>query len=383
MKKQLLVLIATLICSHLFSQQVSVEKAMKVAKNCYYEKGFSKTKIEYNSIKLQAHKAVTNDKKTPLFYIFNDNTNNGFIIISATKNSQPILAYSFENIFEDDIHNPAALAMFDYYERELNYIINNGIEADAAIKEVWNLYSSDSFFDSKSTLKNIDEVVPMITTEWGQSCYYNSLCPEDTAGYCDHAIVGCVAVAMGQVMKYHNWPDIGDGSYQYIHPVYETIYANFNTSTYIWDSMPNSLEKENFNIAQLLFHCGVSVDMNYGPNSSGAHTGKIGSSLIRHFNYKPDSKYLQKDKFTSVEWVQILKDELDNSRPIVYRGYDDSENGGGHAFNIDGYQEDMFHLNWGWYGSYNGYYTLTNLVPGDYDFSNYILITYRNPKSRV
>ncbi len=135
--------------------------------------------------------------------------------------------------------------------------------------------------------------------------------------------------------------------------------------------MPNHLNGHDSTVAELLYHCGVSVDMNYSPSGSGASTDKVMNSLISYFKYSGSAARILKSEYTSSNWENVLKNELDASRPIYYVGYDTSQVWG-HAFVCDGYQgsgDNHFHFNWGWNGNYNGYFYVSSLSPGSNNLS--------------
>jgi len=190
------------------------------------------------------------------------------------------------------------------------------------------------------------------------------LCPVDAGGPGGRVWAGCVAVCMAQVMKYWNYPNYGSGQHSYESYPYGTQSANFAETYYDWGSMPNSLSSGNIAVATLMYHCGVAVNMHYAPDGSGAFMGSAASALINYFDYAPDVQLVSKYSYSETAWDSVLKTELDLGRPISYAG-------GSHAFNIDGYQGDNhYHLNWGWGGSYNGYFYLTALNPGGYNFTS-------------
>src|SRR5204862_327153 len=113
---------------------------------------------------------------------------------------------------------------------------------------------------------NSRDVEPMITSNWNQPVPYNEMCPADPAGSAGHAIVGCVPVAMGQIMYYYRWPDHGTGSYTYYDSTYGTQHVSFDSTWYRWSNMKNAITTSDTGIAQLLYHLGVSVDLKYGPS---------------------------------------------------------------------------------------------------------------------
>ena len=224
--------------------------------------------------------------------------------------------------------------------------------------------------DDTIPLHNRDrDVAPLLATTWNQGCDYNADCPVDGDGPCGHVWAGCVATAMAQVMKYWAHPAQGTGSHGYTHSDYGYQYADFSAATYDWAGMPDDYGEDD--IAELLYHCGVGLEMDYSPWGSGAYTGTYGypnvvSVLEDYFDYDPELDYLYKSDYSTYAWNSMLRNQLDAGRPLVYRG----QGSGGHAFVCDGYQGgNYFHFNWGWSGSYNGYYYLNDLTPGGYEFT--------------
>lgn len=166
---------------------------------------------------------------------------------------------------------------------------------------------------------------------------------------------------MAQVMKYHNYPAQGTGSYSYSHSVYGSLSANFGATTYNWSAMPNDLSSYNDGVATLLYHCGVSVEMDYGPKGFSANVSSDAkNALIMYFRYDSSMYYAERAEYLSSDWINLLKTELNARRPILYRG----TGTGGHAFVCDGYKDiEYFHFNWGWSGAMDGYYYLNDLTP--------------------
>ena len=173
------------------------------------------------------------------------------------------------------------------------------------------------------------------------------------------------------VMKYWEHPQFGTGSHSYNHPDYGEVSANFNT-TYNWNEMNDNQPTDESR--KLLYHVGVSCEMQYGPDGSGAWVGVYEPSVLTglksYFGYNQNSVFRNKDDYPEQTWIDIVKIELDQGRPLIYKGYT-NDYGAGHAFVIDGYNDDFFHLNWGWSGSYNGNFLITNLSPGGYNFSTW------------
>ena len=337
-----------------FSQFVSQEEAFNVAKNCYLERleNFSGEKsfnLHDNAIEFYD---INNEV---VIYVFERLDKEGFIMISAEKSVFPILGYSFESGF--DIHNlpPPVKSMIEHRTNEITMVRKNKELARSNDTKEWNKYKSDNF----KINKDIKSVAPLLETKWNQGCYYNEMCPEDPVGPCGYVYAGCVVTAMGQVMKYHNYPETGESSGGYTHPVYGTMHVYFSNATYYWDLMENQLTESNLYVAELLYHLGVSVDMNYSPTGSGANSQDAALALKNYFKYSYYLELLSKSSFSDDGWGDMLKVELHSKRPVYYRGYSSD---GGHAFVCDGYQgNNHFHINWGWGGSADGYFYLHNL----------------------
>jgi len=346
--------------SILMADIVNQSDATVVAKNHYF--GFTSAN-NLNSITLSLVYTKTIEGE-PVYYIFNVGENNGFVIVSAEDDVYPILGYSFEGSYTDEPEfEPENFNNWmDNCSDQIVFARENSLIADEKIKSTWNnLLFSHQVFD------NFDDVDPLLSTLWNQGTYYNQLCPTDPNGPGGYVWAGCVATAMGMVMKYHNHPDQGTGSHSYYAAGYGTQSANFGTTTYDWASMPNQINSNNLPIATLLYHLGVSVNMQYSPNGSGAYSSDARDAMVDYFGYSPNAQLLPKNSFPIETFIYKLKNELNLNRPVYYSG---SGSGGGHAFVCDGYQgDDYFHFNWGWSGYGNGYFYLNNLNPGGSQFN--------------
>lgn len=181
------------------------------------------------------------------------------------------------------------------------------------------------------------------------------MCPEDVNGPCGHAVTGCVAKAMAQILKYWNYPHYGRGTNTYNHNVYGLLTADFENTEYLWNLMLNELTEDNLAVATLMYHCGVSVNMNYGTYESGAYPSP--NAFINYFRYSPNARHVYQNQYEFQEWINLLKNQIDNLQPILYLGFSNIVPSG-YAWVIDGYDIDnYFHFNWGW-DSEGAYYLL-------------------------
>lgn len=303
------------------------------------------------------------------FYVFN--SDQSFVIVSANDFATPILGYSNEGIFTG---NDIPVQMEDYLQsfiKQMQYGIENRLSADATIARQWELAHSTGDITEE---KENDRVGPLLTDIWNQGCYYNELCPSDPHGQCGHVYTGCVATSFAQILHYWGFPERGTASHTYKPQGYPQQTANFGATIYQWDNMPDSLSAsstpEEINaVATLMWHCGVAVDMNYGPNGSGAYSQQVASALVHYFNYAQDLSFEDSYEYSTEDWLSLVKTNLKMGYPILYRAVDENSFSG-HAFVCDGYDDNNYlHFNWGWGGYYNNYFVYGALNPGTHAYN--------------
>ena len=362
-KKLLFSVLLTMFSIVFFAKPISENTAKNVGANFLN----TKTSVSASISQLSLVYTMKNQEQKSYFYVFNIE-NRGFVIVSADDDVLPILGYSDEGIFISDNISPQVLKWLENYKDQIRYIIENNIKATEEIKKEWEELLNDSTSLRTQQITNntlsTQAVSPLIQTKWNQSPHVNALCPYDVnAGSSNgfRTVTGCVATAMAQILKYWGSPSQGSGFHSYNHPTYGTLSANFGATTYNWSSMPNFVNSPNSAVATLMYHCGVSVDMNYGPNSSGAAGATlVAPAMINYFGYT-SSIIDNRSSYTDSQWINILKQDLNSSRPMYYEGTGGSA---GHAFVCDGYDSNnFFHMNWGWGGSYDGYFNINALNP--------------------
>lgn len=304
-----------------------------------------------------------------LFYIFNINKDEGFVIVTADDAALPIIGYSLDQGFSGENLPDALVYMLNGYAEQISEAIQNDVVANHRIKMNWAELLSDQ---PGALLKSVSAVNPLLTTTWNQSPYYNDNCPYDNT-YGELTVTGCVATAMSQIMNYWEYPATGVGYHSYNHDTYGTQSANFGATTYNWSAMPNNLNGPNQAVAVLMQHCGVAVDMDYGVAQTGGSAAYVieNASPVQHcveyslktyFDYKTTMQGVIRQYYDDATWIQMMKTDLDAGRPIQYAGFGQ---GGGHTWVCDGYDNsNLFHMNWGWGGVYDAFYSLDNLSPG-------------------
>jgi len=357
-----ILLVAILLCNVSYAEIVSVDKAQLVAKNLYFERvNLVKEDVTYQSIKFN-DAIVVSRNSIPMYYVFNCVSEAGYVVVTAESNAMPVLAYAFEGFFGIDNMNESVAEMMDNFENQIIAIRLQNLKADDDIIKAWEKYSVTNM---EKSVTNITTVGPLIKTKWDQDCYYNTLCPTANSGPCNHAYAGCVATAMSQLMKYWSYPSKGLGSNTYSSMGNHNV--NFAAQTYNWSAMPLSITAENAEIAKIIYHAGVSVNMGYTAGGSSASTQTAAEKLVNNFKYSTTTQYVNKTAGSNVYWHILLRSNLIDGKPIIYRG---SGSSGGHSFILDGFQyPEYYHINWGWSGIHDSYFYLNNLNSGNGDFT--------------
>lgn len=360
MRKKIILCCLTLLfsVSNAVARPIDETRAKQVAQNWMHEK--SGRKLAANDLTTAfVEKANSNT----IYYVMNL-SQGGWVIIAGDDVAYPVVAFSYKGTYTLDNHP----IQFDQWMDNVTAEIHNAIlEAPVPRPETATAWSRLDVNTESFAVEQLSySVAPLLTTTWDQGTYYNASCPVDGGGPGGYVWAGCVATAMAQVMKYHNYPETGYGSHSYDDDSYGSQTANFGATTYNWASMPDSLSNHNSDVATLLYHAGVSVEMDYGITGSAASTSDAADALKSYFKYSDQLYYASKASYTDNEWQTLLHTELNNGRPVMYRG----SGTGGHAFLCDGFSaDDYFHFNWGWSGSYNGYFYLNDLTPGSHDYT--------------
>lgn len=332
------------------SQKVGLELARTTAHAFLQSKSKAVTELTLSFCKTES--------ADTLLFVFN-NGNKGFVMVSGDKSISPILAFSDEEGFQPENMSPGTQLWMDWYSSAVR---KAHLEKSKSENPEWKMILSGSNKKNDQKL-----VAPLVTARWNQDNNYNYHCPEHPSGPGGHCYAGCVSTAMSMIMYYYKYPSTGIGSFSYNHPHYGTLTANFGQTTYDWASMTNIINTNSREaISLLMYHCGVSVSMNYEPGSSGAQSEDAVYAFKNFFHYRLTAISENKDSYEKAEWWALLKNELDEQRPILYSG---SGSVGGHAFVCDGYQDTLFHFNWGWSGANNGYFRVDSLNSGNGDFS--------------
>ena len=352
-----------------------------------------------------AHKALQNNSEDAAFYVFNQEDEKGFVVVSADdRTAEDVLLYSDKGAFDAQKVNPNMQWWLDRFAEEITVLQT----------------MDDSLFIDQPVVRKAEHataIAPLLVNAagkeitWYQEAPYNNLCPIDRRDG-TRCLTGCVATAASMVMYKWRWPDRGRGESSYTwqdcmstdwwggcESSYDTILSmNYWETIFDWNNMQPTYAvaytsgKAKRAVATLMYAAGVSCEMGYGgqeAGGSGAYTDYMAYGLITHFKYKIDKYVTMASKYESEAHDGVLTEysrtaaqikiyfdaDLEAGRPIPMGGVDNSS--GGHAFVCDGRDESgKFHINWGWEGDGNCYTTLTSLKPtgsqSGYSFRSYV-----------
>lgn len=312
----------------------------------------------------------------PEYYVFN-NPEGGWAVIAAYDCVAPVIAYSHQGSFSISGMPDNVSWWMEGVSRTISGIRDSGIETPASVRDSWN------FLSSLSATRDAEKKV-IETAQWYQDEPYNNFCPV-VSGENKRALTGCVATAMAIICRYNRWPAHGKGIIGgYTTDSYKTYIPPYSIDShfYDWDNMPLTdggnrasgwTARNKDEVAQLMHDCGVMVKMDYTfQEGSGADNLDIVDAFKTHLSYSDAATLIKRSAFDLDNWFRIIKEEIDARRVVLYCG---TGSAGGHAFVCDGYDTDgtKLHFNWGWGGTYNGfYYPLPELsLPNGWSFPDY------------
>ena len=336
------------------AQSVSQEEAAVAANRFFESQG--KTFV-------RCAKVVQDGQEDPLLYFFN--AENGFVVISGDKSAPPVLSFSDHQLYNDSDVVPPFEMWINHYADQIKEIKKQHIIQPQYVSQWEDIQSGAPVFRSG------DEVEPLMLSKWDQGEYYNYYCPRDAAGDNGRVVTGCVATAMAQLIYYYRFPETGIGSYSYTDEHYGVQSADYGNATYNYNAMCDEPTSINTEIAKLIYHFGVGVDMHYGPDGSGMFNHSAARVLRTYFKYSPETEYLYRDS-TDLDWDSVIVSHLNRRMPLYYAGWS-VPNINGHGFICDGYKtmdsSYYFHFNFGWSGYMDNYYYTNSLFVGSSNFN--------------
>ena len=297
----------------------------------------------------------------PLYYVFNAHEGPGYIIISADDCTTPVLGYSLEGRYDAGSMPPA-----------MNWMMH-GLESE--IKAAPGLQNPVSMTERRRMARRVaqsNERILLATPQWRQEAPFNKHIP-------GNALTGCVGTAMAMIMKYHEFPERGTGSFNAVNFDVAYDWANMRMDSY----RSGYSETEAEAVSTLIYHAAASIGTQFGYSGSSAYEVKVPAALVNYFGYDPGVSYKKRSETpTQAEFDRLVENEIRASRPVLYCGQDVTA---GHAFVVDGYDplSGMIHVNWGWGGAdgnnNGGWYASTALNPTvsqSHSFNNLTTIIY-------
>lgn len=371
MKKYILLLLA-LLPVLVFADNVSVDRA-KILAEQFFRNNYTLTKssdinldMVWDGSELQTK--GTNQSVDPVFYVFNNTIGKGYVIVAADDAVMPVLGYSLTSNVPSQHEMPVNFrSWMNFIRREMDYARSNGLHSSESVKQSWRVLAQDS--------NPVGKVVKYHqTASWDQSAPFWNECPQYKK---KQTYTGCVITAVSTVMKFHKWPDHGNGTTEAYSTETKKIKVKSRTlgKKYDWDNMPlryfDEDGKKLYNsqqgseVSRLMADVGAILKADYGTEDmggTGAYSDDIPEALATYMGYDKSIYCASRDYYSADQWIVMLKEEL-NDCPVVYGGV---SRDGGHSFVIDGYTEnDYFHVNWGWGGMSDGYFLLSALDPDE------------------
>lgn len=373
MKRYILSLVLTLVCTAALAGSVTPEKAGKVASR-FAASGSTRSSGGVSLVWDGSGISGTGTRAsghTP-FFVFNID-GGGFVIIAGDDAADPIVGFSETGRFITDDMPSNVRGWFEGYASQMEFLYSKGIEPSEETRQKW-----ENWLNGKPV--KASESVQLRTACWGQGTPFNNKCPEVDG---NKAVTGCVATAMAEIMKFHKWPSGASGNL----PGYEyetdlgtkfRMEGHALSPVYDWNAMPDTFGESYGSaaadaVSTLMYDLGVMLQASYngtkgGASGTGAFSEDIGPMLVKYMSYDSSAICRYRNDYTYKEWVALMRSEIDAGRPVCYSG---SSADGGHQFVLDGYGTDnMFYINWGWSGSDNGWFHLHAMNPDKYNFND-------------
>ena len=351
--QKIILLVISLIPLWSYAHYVPENRAKEIAVNLLQHSRQSRSSAISLQMVYNGLENGTRSSHQPPYFVFNNSAGKGFVIVAAEDAVMPVLGYSTDHNFTIQ-SLPVSVSgwLADLAEQVLS-VRERDIKPSPSVMAAWSRMMAQG---------PSDPVVKLETAEWDQRDPYNRDCFMIDGR---HALTGCVATATAIVMRYHQWPDIGEGTLpSYTFDGYTVPSREFKP--YDWNSMPleytrSATETQKAAVAQLMSDCGVMFRSIYRLNGTEAYTADVPMYIGRFMKYDKGARFLLRDDYSDSEWNRLLQENLHECGPIIYKG---TGSAGGHSFVVDGYSSDGFYsVNWGWGGKYNGFYLLDAMEP--------------------
>ena len=356
------------ICGWVQAEKVDLEKAERIAQRYVESRQRLQTKagvrLKYTATNRREHygriqrTTTPNDQDTVYYYVFD--AGNGFVIVAGDDAVRPILGYSINGNYNENNLPPNFACWMNNLQQEIADTQMQKLPQTEVVRQEWDRYMSGIVKNDATSA-----VGPLLQTKWSQGAPYNNQCPSYGGTRC---VTGCVATTMAQIMKYHQQPARGSGKSE----AHTTTTLKIDIPSvdfevnYDWENMldvytdtADTIQQNA--VATLMYHCGVSVKMDYA-DESGASSALVPKALTTYFGYDKSMMLISRGGYDITGWETLIREQIDMGLPVFYAGSNPCT---GHAFVCDGYDNTgLFHFNWGWGGSNDGYFVTTSLNPG-------------------
>ena len=296
------------------------------------------------------------EPKRAELYVFSPAELTGFVIVAGDDRVSPIVGYSTCSRFRTynmPKHLEKYLSLYSQYIRQ----VRKG--------------TSEPILQSEG---EVLPVAPLIQTAWGQYHPYNMYCPKVDDKL---TITGCTPTALAQIMKYHEWPERGHGTCTATLKNDTATVSTTLGASYEWKNMINNYDYSNSYtasqasaVAQLMKDVGYACNATYGADITTARVHGVVTALLRHFDYSPTIRLVDRNYYSDRAWNDMICHELHAGRPVLCSGVD-NDSDVGHSFVCAGVDDSgRYYINWGWgqQYSYNGYFDFNAIAPEEYDY---------------
>ncbi|MBO5902334.1 MAG: C10 family peptidase [Alistipes sp.] len=367
MKRLFLFLVAIVVCGTLSAHEVTPERASMVAQRLLSDNAtrYGAVSLVWDSSRLGSTRA----NEAPSFYVFAKSDMRGFVIVAGDDVLPPVLAYSLSYPApESGALPPCFEAWLKYVDSSVRYAREHGLVPRPSVVRRW----SEEYAPQNATMLN--------TARWSQTEPYNLECPMDDGAL---SLTGCTQTAVAIIMKHHRWPERAVGTTTAYTTITKSIYVPERdlNHAYDWDNMLETYVEGEYNdveaqaVATLMADLGHSFMADYAALGTGANPST--DALYRNYGYSPASNIFMRQNYSDSYWNDMLRREIEAGNPVWYSGF--MADYSGHAFVLDGIDDNnYYHVNWGWGGVYDGFFTLDALILGEYefDYGQYALLNF-------
>ena len=290
------------------------------------------------------------------FYVFNAVGNQGFVIASANDCANPILGYSDKG--HVDLNNmPDGLrSLLGFYQEELDQLITQD--------ENGEIVKSNGPRHSMSVARY--PIKPLLTKFFGHPSPYKDKNPQRNDSICAS---GCATIALSEILAYYSYPAVFPAQASYTTETQQIVVPELPDAAIDWSNIKSNYTIEAYNkvekeaVATLVRYVGQGLKSDYMTTGGTSSRANMLVSLVKKLGYNCSSMTYATTKLVN-EWEDIIYDDLSHGRPILVTGSNIAPRGSGHAFVIDGYdQDDYYHIDWGWTADAQGYFRLMGLSP--------------------